>query len=538
MEWLLIIGGVIALFAYIGRRNRAKANEVISRSARQEPRTQNLAFNSSSKSFGTRPEKPKASSQARWVSAGEPVKVGAFQIDSGMFYLGGVLPGQHYGQCGNCVVDPAAKVAASGDDRAGDSLSYWPSFQAISPTARRTYLDWLAGGREDPAIGIGYVFLFFYGLERRLFVDNVRSEAPGIVAEIQRLLALHGGNNSFKNYANRILDAAYLMINSGTERPVLSPDLRTGYEMPMASRVYLGRKLEAKIPLDAEDALVWVLSLPDTNLKTPAIRCFDELVPLWKHRFSARHPDGLKVNPPKTRLKLKYRSASNSFSGEINVAGETGPLPDITAISAPVTGLRDLLNACTEELAPYSRLLGRNPNARGSLDAVLLLPKELASSAATTDVGRKIDALFDGRSVASATMQQLADALSLDIAGVEKISLGVSNQIGGYLDHLDIGFEPDRRYGSSPLRPNGHVVLFKASGGGQVDGEAPAFAAARAMVDVAALAAGADDKIDSGEIDAITAEIRNVPELGKIERARLIAYPPLPKPITSLCCER
>src|SRR5690606_2409940 len=156
-------------------------------------------------------------------------------------------------------------------------------------------------------------------------------------------------------------------------------------------------------------------------------------------------------------------SASNSFSGEINVAGETGPLPDITAISAPVTGLRDLLNACTEELAPYSRLLGRNPNARGSLDAVLLLPKELASFAATTDVGRKIDALFDGRSVASATMQQLADALSLDIAGVEKISLGVSNQIGGYLDHLDIGFEPDRRYGSSPLRPDGHVVLFKAS---------------------------------------------------------------------------
>lgn len=524
MEWLLIIGCVIALFVYIGRRNRAKANEASARSARQEPRNRGLASNSSSKSFGTRHEKPKVSSQARWVAAGEPVKVGAFQIDSGMFYLGGVLPGQHYGQCGNCVVDPTAKVAISGDDRAGDSLSYWPSFQAISPTARRTYLHWLAGGREDPSIGIGYVFLFFYGVERRLFVDNARSEAPEIVAEIQRLLALYGRNNSFKNYANRILDAAYLMTNSGTERPVLSPDLQTGYEMPMASRVYLGRKLAAKLPLDAEDALVWVLSLPDTNLKTPATRCFEELVPLWKHRFSARHPEGLKVNPPKTRLKLEYRSASNSFSGEIDVASETGPLPDIAAISAPVTGLRDLLNACTEQLAPYSRLLGRNPDARGTLDAALLLPKELISSAATTDVGRKVDALFHGRGVASATVQELAEALSLDIAGIEKISLGVSNQIGGYLDHLDIGFEPDRRYGSSPLRPDGHVVLFKAPGGGQVDGETPAFAAARAMVDVAALAAGADDKVDSGEIDAITAEIRNVPELGKIERARLIAY--------------
>lgn len=483
-----------------------------------------MAPNSSSKSFGTRQHKPQAPSQARWVAAGELVKVDVFQIDSGMFYLGGVLPGQHHGQCGNCVVDPAAKVAASGLDRTGEGLPYWPSFQSITPTARRTYLDWLAGGREDPLIDIGYVFLFFYGLERRLFVDNVRSEAPVIVAEIRRLLALHGSNNSFKNYANRLLDAAHLMTNSGTERPVLSPDLQTGYEMPMASRVYLGRRLASKLPLEAEDALVWVLSLPDTNLRTPAARCFDELVPLWKHRFSARYPDGLKVNPPKTRLKLEYRSASNSFRGEIDVASETGPLPDIAAISAPVTGLRDLLNACTEELAPYSRLLGRNPNARGTLDAALLLPKELVGAAATTDVGRKVDALFAGRSVASPTVQQLVDALSLDITGVEKISFGVSNQIGGYLDHLDIGFEPDRRYGSSPLRPNGHVVLFKAPGGGQVDGEAPAFAAARAMVDVAALAAGADDKVDNGEIDAITLEIRNVPGLGKIERARLIAY--------------
>lgn len=524
MWWLLIIGAVIVLFSHLGRRNQAKSKKAVPIKARKEPRANSFVGSSASKSFGTRIETPKKSTQARWVAAGEPVKIGAFQIDSGMFYLGGQLPGQHHGQCGNCVLDPTAKIASSGSDLAGESLSYWPSFQAISPTARRTYLDWLAGGREDPLIGIGYVFLFFYGLERRLFVDNARSDAPGIVAEIQRLLSLHGENNSFKNYANRVLDAAYLMTNSGTERPVLSPDLQTGYEMPMASRVYLGRKLSAKLPLDAEDALVWVLSLPDTNLKTPATRCFDELVPLWKHRFSARHPDGLKVNPPKTRLKLEYRSASNSFTGEIDVAGETGPLPDIAAISAPVTGLRDLLNACTEELAPYSRLLGRNPNARGTLDAALLLPKELVSSAATMDVGRKLDALFDGRSVASATVQQLANALSIDITGVEKISLGVSNQIGGYLDHLDIGFEPDRRYGSSPLRPTGHVVLFKALGGGQVDGEASAFSAARAMVDVAALAAGADDKVDNGEIDAITAEIRNVPELGKIERARLIAY--------------
>jgi len=522
VEWVLIVGGVIAFVVYRSSKGQKRANKPQASQTSLQPSRYALA--PPRNRFDSRPNAQKQVAQARWVPVGEAIKVGAYKIDGGMLYLGGILPGQREGQCGNCVVDPTCSVASSGEDRAGSSLPYWPSFQSASPTARRTYLDWLAAGREDPDIGIGYVFLFFYGLERRLFVDKVRLEAPALILEVQRLLQLHGANGSFRNYATRFLDAAALMASQAGKRPSLSPEMRGGYEMPIRVRVYLGRKLATKSPLDATDALMWVLSLPDTSLRTPATRCFDELVQLWECRFAARYPNGLKINPPRTRLKLEYRAASGSFTEHIEVADATGPLPDIAAISAPITALRDLLGACTEELSPYSRLLGKNPEALGTLDAALLLPKELGRSAVITDVGRRIDRLFNGRNVVSVRVPQLAEALSLDIAGLEKIPTGLSNQIGGYLDYLDVAFEPDRRFGSSPLRPEGHAVLFKAPGGGTVNGDAPPFSAARAMVEVAALAAGADDKVDSGEIDAITAEIRNFPELGKLERARLIAY--------------
>ena len=443
-----------------------------------------------------------------------------------MFYLGGVLPGQAVGQCGNCAIDPTSKVASSGLDQAGQTMPYWPSYQSIPPVARRTYLKWLADGRDDPSIGIGYVFLFFYGIERRLFFDQANGEAQQLIAEVRRLLQLYGENGSFRGYATTFLDAAQLMSEHDIDRPQLSPDLRSGYEMPLSVRLYLGRKLASHEPLDARDGLTWVLSLPDTSLRTPAKRCFPELVDLWEQRFSARYPNGLKVNPPKARLKLDYRAASSGFNCRIDISSSSGGLPDISVISAPIDGLRNLLISCTDELSAYSRLLGRNPEARGSIEAAFALPKELLASgpAMGTAVVARLENLFGGKNVAGMRVTQLAKALSLDVGAAGKIPAGMCNQIGAFLDRLDIGFEPDRRYGSRNLQVEGYVLLFKASGGAKVDGDTPAFVAARAMIDVAVLAANADGKIEPGEFESIKADIRAVPNLGGVEKARLMAY--------------
>jgi hypothetical protein len=119
------------------------------------------------------------------------------------------------------------------------------------------------------------VFLFFYGLERRLFVDGAQHEAPVIGGEVRRLLAVYGENRSFRGYANRLLDALSFLEARSDLRPEITPNLRNGYEIPISVRRYLGRKLAEKAPLDAEDALLWLLSLPDVSLRTAASRCFE-----------------------------------------------------------------------------------------------------------------------------------------------------------------------------------------------------------------------------------------------------------------------
>jgi tellurite resistance protein len=185
-----------------------------------------------------------------------------------------------------------------------------------------------------------------------------------------------------------------------------------------------------------------------------------------------------------------------------------------------------MLNACTEELAPYSRLLGRNPKAKGTIEATFLLPSELLAS--PTAMGKalltRLEQIFGDRKVAGIRVIQLAKALSLDVEAGGKLPSGLCNQIGVFLDRIDIGMEPDRRYGSRNLEADGYVLLFRAPGGAKVDGDAPAYVAARAMVDVAVLAAAADGKIEATEYESIKTEIRAMPGLGGIERARLIAY--------------
>lgn len=111
----------------------------------------------------------------RWIPAGQSVEVAGFTIPDGMLYFG--TPGGSDWNAPKCVINPALSVARSSPDTAGQLMGYWPSYTTIPAQSRAAYLQWLAGGRQDPAAGIGYVFLYFYGLERRLLKDQAMAEA-------------------------------------------------------------------------------------------------------------------------------------------------------------------------------------------------------------------------------------------------------------------------------------------------------------------------------------------------------------------------
>ena len=107
-----------------------------------------------------------------WVPSSETASVAGRDI-GGMVYVGTPPLLNTYGYRDKCraYIDPSLSVARTGTDKAGDGMPYWPGYSDISPQCRATYLGWLARGRADASYNPGYMFLYFYGLERRFFVD-------------------------------------------------------------------------------------------------------------------------------------------------------------------------------------------------------------------------------------------------------------------------------------------------------------------------------------------------------------------------------
>lgn len=83
---------------------------------------------------------------------------------------------------------------------------YYPSYSSLSPQQRWIYLNWLRN--VDKEINIGYVFVFYYGLERHLFFGDAESAFDMIL----RLRQRHK-NSSFMSYSSNALVAACIFHN-------------------------------------------------------------------------------------------------------------------------------------------------------------------------------------------------------------------------------------------------------------------------------------------------------------------------------------
>lgn len=459
-----------------------------------------------------------------WVPPGRPVKIASTTIPGGMVYVGTELsvPGR-YG-VDNCLINPQLGVARSVNPNESLGLHYWPDYASITPVARRAYLNWLADGRRDPSIDIGLIFLFFYGLERRLFLERSLAEAPTLVAEVERLIGIYGENASFSSYATQFLFAAALMMGRVPSR--VEPQPIPGYrsEIPFATRVHLGAALANGRPFTADDSLLWVLGVPETALRTPGQRCFAELRQIFAIRFAERHPKGLSVSAPKRRLIATYRAASGTFA--VDIPGAHAELPDIASLSAPLRGLGAMLETCQTDLEAYSRLLGRKPEVRGSVQAALLLPEPLrddAVQAALAPVRTRVMTLLAGDGPSVVGIKALLVALDVQVAGGVKVAASTMSQVGQRLDALGFGMEPDRRYGGATVAIDGDVVLFAAKAGAPVDPERPPFVAAKAAMEVAMLAAVSDGELGASEFEALLADARAMGGLEPAERLRLNA---------------
>lgn len=427
-----------------------------------------------------------------------------------------------YGSSEPSLINPKLKVARGIVDIAERLTSYWSSYDSISPEARRAYLQWLSSGRKAPHANIGYVFLFFYGLERRVFVDAktdraAAAEAPSIIAEVERLLSIYGENHSFNNYASRFVD--FLRQGAVLTRLYLETPptpLPYGYEMPIELRIGLGQLAVDKHPLPANWALAWVLSDHSIGKRTPVTRCEDAFARLFHMRYEERYGAGIVLPQNKTRLKFQYNTASAGLpSQELDGLSE---IPDVTATSAARKKLQQLVDECTVQLEPYSRYLGRNPGAPDALEGLLQLPVSLWPTGARAELDELKQRIGDGMVVMSfgelAGRLQSAGALSRD----KVLTLARA------LESLHIGIEPDVLAGSRTPKPEDRVALFATQA---EDGDlraSPAYSVASVTLDLACAVAAADGDTSPKEIMLLSQHVDSWSHLSGAHRKRLKAH--------------
>ncbi|MBX8938852.1 TerB N-terminal domain-containing protein [Enterococcus gilvus] len=78
-------------------------------------------------------------------------------------------------------------------------LGYYPSYYEMTPEQRYKYLSFLTDISKP--IDIGYVFVFYYGLERNLYLNQKIDESIDMIVTLQR----YHSNKSFISYSNDAL---------------------------------------------------------------------------------------------------------------------------------------------------------------------------------------------------------------------------------------------------------------------------------------------------------------------------------------------
>lgn len=415
---------------------------------------------------------------------------------------------------GSLPVSPAAYAVA-------DELPYWPAYHSVTPQQRYKYLDWLVGGRRDPQIEIGYVFIYFYGLERRVLVDD--ADHVLIAEEVLRLQSIYNGCRSFRRYSTSFL--WYILAITGKRR-ILSEDLvaRIIALTEQWDAECLGRCLaylhESGRRLPAQLAYV-TAQLDHRTTSSVIIRRHQTLFrDLFAKRYERSFGEGLELRASKRSKPLYYRPASGTllhllaeqrFEASLSV-------PDVLAITSQFKPLVDIWTECIEELRVYDKA-HRSSGGVVTASAYESLPPELRE-------GEHPE--FENW-MSLWTEQANSDGVPVvpihclaKLKGFQQRNTLLKNQCQTLLrtaDCLGIGVEPDARLTGRNYRWDDRVTLFFLEDDEATD--SPSYQAAACLLQLGLLVAAADGQVDEDETNRIAEHLEDQFELTRNEMKRL-----------------
>lgn len=468
------------------------------------------------------PPKPKEYSPAAWIPANESITVHGIEIPSGMVYLGRSLP-TFGGPNDPCLIDPSKPVASYGDYKQR-LMDYWPSYSEISPQARHAYLCWLANGRQDPSADIGYVFLFFYGLERRVLIDTfAQAEVPSIAAEVRRLLSIYGAkSSSFRGYASEFLDwISSAEIPQKLYESDPQKDCST-FRTPLHVRIALGQASMNRVPVPPRLALAWVRNHPGITLRTPAVRCASEFDRLFMSEYTKKFDAGIVLPRNRTKLSIVYRPASLGFQGTSLFSRNIEELPDVSVLSGPIKKLQSLVDETTKQLDSYSRFVAKRPQGLDGIEGLLRLPITIWPDHAHRALENLMQQIEED--MLTIKLKRILELLSPLELGCTSLPRSHATALAQALLSKNICIEPDILGGARVPKLDDSVVLFTCSSGEQSFVSDASYEVAMLTLQLASAVAMADGSFSQQEISHLHDLICGWGGLNAVQKRRLLAH--------------
>lgn len=401
-------------------------------------------------------------------------------------------------------------------------LPYWPWYSDADPAQRHAYLTWLAAGRDALPEIEGFVFLWFYGLERRLLVD--RQDLPIVGDRVLSLLALDAprrgtkAGRSLRRYAAGLLWIAVAREPDAFDRATIERMIGATPEFEedsLAAALAWAARGAHPIP----DALAMhVAEIQPRAVRGSVRKKVGERFPeLFGKRLRERFPSGFGVESGKRIRRVSYRPA-NAALREV-----AATIADPLAKSEQFAPLVEIWNSCVEDL----RKLGRIGGADGvlTIDAWEALPGEIReetehpAAAAIRERCARVEESAD--EIPLIVVRELAAVLEIELR--VRFTANQSRRIALAVEAAGFCLEPDCRITGKAYGCDELVAIYVDADESGTGCDPARFQAAATMLRLGLEVATADGKCDEEELRQLSQEIEAAFQLTDTERRRLDA---------------
>lgn len=460
------------------------------------------------------PQSETKKTNSYWIPKNQTVRIKGITISGGMIYYNATHSQVYHPS----MVEENQMIGTGSGDFRRDLSGYYPAYRNINSDDRRAYLNWLASDRSNPSAGIGFVFIYFYGLERRLVVDSkfdasVEDEKPVILEEIRRLLAVYLANRSFKRYATSLID----FVEVSTE---YSPDfhesimaktlkIETGAVNSKVSKhsisIAISQLVDQHKTITADWAYLWAQQF--SSMLDKAVVSYKPLFyKAFQHVFESRYPNGFYATSSKVSLTVNYQAAA---SGVGLIEKPIGKLTDVVNAEANAAKIRQLLDDVSELTEPYWRIKRRATTSGFVFDPFLHLSTSLWPQK-ILDMATKLMKKVDSKEMPLGDIVNLFGMVSVNRANLQKLFTRLAE--------LGIYAEPSIIQGASTPKVGDTLLLYRHESNAHIQAPSAGFHGATVFAELACAVSAADGHVSTDEIEHIHNRITHWPGLTSFEQ--------------------